>query len=178
MVSKQLKENVWYVIQNDATLSIVPAINSNSSNWKSVDFLNSYCDMGRSSYILIRDLIDSFNGMNILTAALMIHSGKVNSINGRELFKDGMIENNFESRTFQICNILNDFKPYTSNPFSLRFFEAMDKLVDNGKYDHKQMLLKLSESNRRIEDLKSGKTIIIEMESIYNHKMKSRVFIL
>lgn len=177
MVSKQLKENVWYVIQEQADLSIVPAINSNSSNWKKIDFLNSYCDMGKQAYILIRELTEQFHGLQIMSAATMIHSGKIQDTIAKEHFKDGLICKNFEAQTLKVLYMLNDFSLYTQNPFSSRFISVMNQLHNNGKYDHAHMCTKLNESGYKIEELKSDKTIITNMEAIYNHKMKSRLFI-
>lgn len=44
-VSRELKTNVYYVIHSSADLSIVPSINSNSTRWRTADFLNSYLDL-------------------------------------------------------------------------------------------------------------------------------------
>jgi hypothetical protein len=177
MVSKQLKENVWYVIQDEADLSIVPAINSNSSNWSKMDYLNSYCDMGKQPYLLVRDLLDYYPGLNVSAASTMIHAGTMHNQEAKELFKDGLITSDHYDFTLQILNLLVDFKPFTQNPFSSRFVMVMCSLYNNGKYDHGHMIAKLQESKRMIEHVNTPKNIITEMESIYNHKMKSRLFI-
>lgn len=176
-VSKQLKTNVYYVIKEDADLSIVPAINSNSSKWRTADFLASYVDLGKQSYKSLQSFLDTFPKTSISTAAKMFHSGKVNSPEAMEAFKDGVLLTDYQDFTYQIANMLQNFEPFMDNPFSGRMFMVMSLLKDNGKYEHSVMLAKLDQSGKRIEDIGSSKSIIGQMELIYNHHAQKRTII-
>ena len=176
-VSRELKTNVYYVIHKDADLSIVPTINSNHTKWRNVDFLNSYLDLKREAYIELLTFIQAHDGISLSTALKVFHSGTPVSLEALEAFRDGRLSIENKDRAYHLGTLLSAFIPHTDNPFSSRFFNVVISLDGNGKYDHALMLRKLEESGRRIEDVKSTKTIIQDMESIINHRMRERVVI-
>lgn len=176
-VAKQLQTNVYYVIHPDADLSIVPTINSNSSRWKTADFLNSYCDLGKPAYIELLKFIDQYPKTRLPTAAKIFHSGKAANEAAIEAFKDGQLKTDHKELAYELADLLTDFTDHMDNPYSSRMYAVMLQLKDNGKYDHQLMLRKLKESGRRIEKIDSVKTIIEDMESIINHRTRNRITI-
>lgn len=176
-VSRELRTNVYYVIHKEADLSIVPTINSNHTKWRNSDFMNSYIDLKKKAYIELQDFIDAFPGISLATAIKMFHAGTPSAPEAIEAFRDGTLSTKGEEQAYLLGTLLRDFSEYTSNPYSSRFFHVMTQLLSSDKYNHELMLKKLKESGRRIEDVKSVKTIIQEMESIINHRMRDRVLI-
>jgi hypothetical protein len=176
-VSREMKGNVYYVINKEADLSIVPTINSNSSKWRNVDFLNSYMDLKKPAYLALNAFMQEFPGIGLSTAIKIIHAGTMEPSDSVESFRDGLLAENHFQLANKIAIHLEDFKPYMDNPFSSRMFKVMLTLLANGKYHHPMMVKKLEESGRRIENLTSPKTIIQDMESIINHRSKHRVII-
>lgn len=178
-VSRELKTNVYYVIHKEADLSIVPSINSNSTRWRTVDYLNSYIDLKKDEYVAVKDFMDKYPRISLPVAIKMLHdgatSGKSEAI---EKFKDGLFEINHAEKTKEVTALLADLDPHTDNPFSARFYEAMLQLVRGKKYDHKHLLSKLVESGRRIDNIQTVKQIIENMESIANHKTRNRITII
>lgn len=178
MVCKQLKENVFYVIQRDADLSIVPIINSNSQNWKKKDYLNSYVDLGKAAYVVVQQLIEEYPGLAIPVACSLVHEGKANGTDSRDAFTDGQLQSKFAGDATALLNMAREFTGYITNPYSRRFLEALELLSKSDKYEQEVMLNKLNESERRIQEIHSVKAIITEMESIYNHRLRNRVYII
>lgn len=176
-VSKQLKQNVYYVIKEDAELSIVPTINSNSTKWKTSDFLASYIDLGKTAYKQLQAFIESFPGTSIPTAAKMLHAGTVAAPKAMEEFRDGLLTTDHLDTAYDLAEMLKDFEPYTDNPYGERMFRVAAALKDNGKYDHALMLKKLEASGKRIDDIGSPKSIINQMELIINHHSQKRIII-
>lgn len=176
-VSKQLKTNVYYVIKEDADLSIVPAINSNSSKWRTADFLVSYADLGKLPYKQLQEFLRSFPKMSIPTGAKMLHAGTVSTNKAMEAFRDGLLTTDHLDDAYDFAEMLKDFEPYMDNPYSERMFKVAAILKDNGKYDHELMLKKLEASGKRIEDIGNPKTIINQMELIINHHSQKRIII-
>ena len=179
-VSQQLKANVYYVIHKAADLSIVPAINSKSSKWKTVDFLNSYLDLKKEQYEILYDFItNKFDRLNLPTAIKILYNGTTN-VGGEamEAFQDGTYQVRYLDEATRICTFLKDFVPHTENPFSTRFIDVAIKLMSSEKYNHSMMLEKLNQSGRRIERIESSKSIIEDMESIINHRLKERITII
>jgi glutaredoxin-related protein len=176
-VSMQLRTNVYYVMHKEATLSIVPTINSNHTKWRNVDFLNSYLDLKKPAYLALQDFINEFHGISLNTAIKMFNSGTPQDGAAIEHFRDGNLSDKHKAYSYSLANTLQTLKPYTDNPFSSRFFLVMMQLQSNGLYDHSQMLRKLEETGMRIESVKTVKTIIQEMEQIINHRAKNRIII-
>ncbi len=176
-VSKQLKQNVYYVIKEDADLSIVPAINSNSSKWRTADFLASYIDLSKVPYKQLQAFMESFPKMSIPTAAKMLHAGTVTNQEAMEAFRDGLLTTDHQDTAYDLAEMLKDFEPHMENPYSERMFRVISQLKDNGKYDHDLMVKKLEASGKRIEDIGNPKSIISQMELIINHHSQKRIII-
>lgn len=177
VVSKELRTNVYYVIHKEADLTIVPAINSNHTKWKNTDFLNSYIDLKKHDYIELREFLDQHPGLSLSTAVKLFHDGTPNGKEGIDAFRDGQFKLNHYDHIVELTEMLTDFIGHMDNPYSSRMYLVMLAIEGNGKYDHGKMIAKLRESGRRIEAIKTTKTIISEMESIINHKMRDRVYI-
>ena len=175
--ARALKVNVYYVIMQ-ADLSIVPSINSKGSRWRTVDFLNSYVDLKKENYVDLQNFIKTYERISLPIAIRLFHTGKSESDkDSMDAFQDGELSNKFRGEAHKYSTILCDFIPFTDNPFSQRMFQTIMQIHGNGKYNHELMIKKLNDSSRRIEDLKSAKTIIQNMESIINYKSKTRIII-
>lgn len=174
-VSRELKENVYYVIQSAADLSVVPAINSNSSNWKTSDYLNSYIDLKKEHYLKLQEFMLEWVHINLATA-INVCTKSDNKI-AKELFRDGEYKCDNLEEAHELSKFLFDFVPFTDNPFSSRFYEVARQMRKSEAYVHDLMIAKLKESGRRIAQVHSVKSIIEEMESIINHRLKNRIYI-
>lgn len=177
VVAKMLGRAVHYIIHDLADLAMVPAINSKATKWRTVDFLNSYVDLKKQDYLELQRFLDNNIRISLPVAIKLLHDGHMKGENTIEDFREGNFVFKHDALADLICVKLKDLEPYTSNPFSARFVNVMLQLHNNGKYDHKTMIEKLEQSGRMIENIDSVKTIISNMEEIYNHRMKSRVFI-
>lgn len=177
-VSRELKTNVYYVIHKNADLSIVPSINSNSTRWRTIDYLNSYIDLKKPEYIALKAFMDKYPSVSLPVAIRMLHDGRTTGKSDcMEKFKDGLFKVSHADRSEEITELLMDLAPHTENAFSSRFYGAMLQLNGNGKYNHEHLLSKIAESGRRIDVIHTEKAIIENMESIANHKSKHRIII-
>lgn len=177
-VSKKLKQKVYYTIMLEANLSTVPLINSKSSKWRSIDFLNSYVDLKKESYGDLKVFLSKYPKINLPVAISLYHKGRAESDKEViELFQTGDLKNTHRDTAYKFAYLLKELEPYMLNPFSRRMFIAITSVYENGKYDHDLMLRKLKESGRRIENIDSTKSILEEMESIINYKSRERIHI-
>lgn len=178
MAARKLKTNVFYMIKKDATLEVVPAINSKGSKWRTVDFMNSYVDLGRNEYLTLKLFMEKFPRMSLPVAIKLLHFADIKSSEAIEIFKDGLFKANHVQKAQEVARRLEDFAPYTENPFSGRFVQVMLRLKESELYDHEAMKEKLTQAGKRIENIETEKSIISNLEEIANHRMKSRVFII
>jgi len=176
-VAKKLKRPVYYVQVPNMGVREIAKINSNSSNWKVRDYLNSYIDMGIESYQKIQDLNEKY-GMTPLNLAALIHMGTLNAKGTRETFIDGDVRMICYDQAVTILKILEQFKPHTKQPYSRRFCTAIERLLKSKLYDHQLMIKKLQLSGQQIDRLDSTKTIIAQMEEIVNFKAQKQIRLL
>lgn len=168
-VSKQLKRPVFYVVVEDFGIKGVTKINSNSSNWKVKDYLNSFIDMKFEAYMKIYELMNDHKATPLLIAALL-HSGSPYMKQQKATFNDGLIELNHLDYTEKLLKGCKDFAWYTKNPYSRSFVEAVQKIIKSKNYDHVEMMKKLKMSGHKIDRLENKKTIGRQIEEIYNFK--------
>jgi glutaredoxin-related protein len=178
MAARKLKTNVHYMIKKDATLEVVPAINSKGSKWRTVDFMNSYVDLGKKEYLKLRDFMEEFPRISLPVAIKVLHDGNTKGSEAVDLFREGAFVVSFEERAREVAQKLQDFEPYTDNPFSARFVNVMLRLIESELYDHEAMKEKLAQAGKRIENIDSEKSIISNLEEIANHRLKTRIFII
>lgn len=175
-VAKELGRPVHYVVVDKMDLAQVAKINSNSSSWRVKDYLASFIDMGKAPYAKIFELTENYGGTS-LTIASLLTTMRVKTTNMRELFCQGEVTTKHLDFTI---NLLNQAKRYTGhivNPYSNSFLDALIKLNAGGLFNDDEMLRKLEQTTRQIDNLTSAKTIIQNMEEIMNINAKKRVII-
>jgi hypothetical protein len=178
MAARKLKTNVHYMIKKDATLEAVPAINSKGSKWRTVDFMNSYVDLARGEYLTLKLFREKFPRMSLPVAIRLLHDGNTKGSEAIDVFKEGLFKASHVQKAQEVARRLQDFEPYTDNPFSARFVNVMLRLIESELYDHEAMKEKLAQAGKRIENIDSEKSIISNLEEIANHRLKTRIFII
>jgi hypothetical protein len=173
----QLKQPVFFIIEDEIALRSIAKINSNSSNWRIKDYLNSYTDLGLTAYLKVQELHNEFPMSPIVIASLLMY-GDSRGNNIQDKFKDGLVEVIFEDEARELLEVLNDFLDHTIRPFSNRFTQAIERLRRGGKYDHALMISKMKQSGLKIDRIDSAKSIIAQMEEIINYRMKDRIRII
>jgi len=176
-VCMQLKQPVFFIIEDEIALRSIAKINSNSSNWRIKDYLNSYTDLGLTAYLKVQELHNEFPMSPIVIASLLMY-GDSRGNNIQDKFKDGLVEVIFEDEARELLEVLNDFLDHTIRPFSNRFTQAIERLRRGGKYDHALMISKMKQSGLKIDRIDSAKSIIAQMEEIINYRMKDRIRII
>jgi len=176
-VAKKLKRPIFYVKIEDIGLSGVAKINSNSSNWKVKDYLNSYSDLKKEPYLFVQKTIAQYKITPVILSHLIHHKGVKHDVNIKELFIDGLIELNHQIWTEEFLKRLSKYENYIKSPYSRRSVEAFIRLENKGKFDHEHMVGKFKMAKQKIESFSSAKDLIMQMETIANFKAKERVMI-
>ena len=70
---------IEFVIQKGAGIEQVVSLNTNTKNWGSMDYINCYADMGKSSYVTLRMLCDRYlnRGTSITLQIILAVMGMV-----------------------------------------------------------------------------------------------------
>ena len=177
-VSMQLKRPVFFIIADQVELLQVATLNSNSSNWKISDFLNSFCDLKKPPYIKVKELCDKYN-CNPGVAAGLLHFGAITDAGhdiGR-IFKAGNIELNHEEYAHIIIEMCLDYIDLCANPLTRAFVSAICVLEASDKYSHNKITEKAKKTESIIESYTSYKSVLSRIEEIANIKAKKRVIL-
>lgn len=175
MVSKKTGNPVFFVIRDKMDIKQVAKLNSNTSNWKMVDYLNSFASIGIESYLELEQLQKQWPvSLNVMAA--MLHLNVPVGSKVKEKFINGELEINYFGETIATIKLAKTFIPFIDNPFSSRFLTVCQRLRSLDDYDHELMIKKLKASGLRIDRLASPKTILLQMEEIINFRnSKTRI---
>lgn len=176
-VSKQLGRPVFYIMTDKIDIRGVARINSNSSNWKTLDFLNSFCDQGKLPYLKVRELCEEYGCRPNVPAALIHNGSMADSGSIAQVFKDGELQIRHYDHAKKILDLCSSFKSYCDNPFTRSIVSAVDQIHDNGMYDHNLMLSQLKNSGQRLPNVPDKKTMLQHMETIINWHKSKRIVI-
>ena len=90
---KQLQFPVEYIVQEGIGIKECVAMNVHQTNWKIIDYINSYANRGVRDYIYIVDLMEKFNINNVSVIAVAIKG--VGAFQHDEI-KNGTLEITYE----------------------------------------------------------------------------------
>lgn len=155
----------------------IHTLNTNGSNWKKVDYLRGYVDMGLRPYIMLNQFREMFPEFGIevcisLSGTARYSAKGTASIktfeNGEFIFKD------YENAV-KVGKMLMDFKPYY-NGFNRRVFvTAFISIAKNKNYNHDEMLTRLNRIPNQITDQTNTDKVKLQFEDIYNYHRKSKI---
>jgi len=168
---------IAYMIINNLGLDDVQLLNTNTSNWKLNDYLASYIDLGKKSYIDYKAFMEKYNFLHEQNFTLL-NNGKYNGALN-ENFKDGKLEIsanqlNWGSRSAsKVLDMGHFFMSEQKDKSKNRWFViACCKAFKNKQYSHEQMLHKLKIWKGGITHQASIQDYSRKLEEIYFYKTK------
>ncbi|MES2395846.1 MAG: ParB N-terminal domain-containing protein [Bacteroidota bacterium] len=176
----KLNHEVFYVITKSSSgLVDIADLNSNTDKWANKDFIACFCDTGKQDYIKLREFLDKY-GFPLSTSLQLLSSGPAASNGG------GKVIEQFRNGTFRITNYdfakgvaekVIDYKSFSESSKSGHFVLAIAKLIGSDKYNHAQVINKLSKHNLVVEARRTTKDYILHLEELFNYKNQKRITI-
>lgn len=185
--AKDLGLPIRYFICNDYGLAQVQMLNANTSNWKKVDYLNAYCDLGKEQYLLFRDFMAmyptfSFSACEALLTGMLTPHRKTSKNIGT---KTGSYRvKGFEAGEFIVtdyyaacdaANKLLDIKPLFKDYHRFVFILTMVDIFKNPNYEHQRMLQKLKANPNMLQVGTNVTQTKLLIEEIYNYRSQDKV---
>lgn len=190
-VLKKLGLPVYYVIIPGYGINEVQLFNTNSSNWRKVDYLHTYCELGYPVYLQFRDFMEEFAEFKFQSAEMILSQKTINrtSFTSKELVtetntKGAVHFRTFEDGDFVIPDIdwsrdcatkILQLKPYYIGFNRKSFIATMIQLLRNDNYDHNEFIAKLSWQPTALVDCTKVTHYRALIEEIYNYKRRSKV---
>jgi len=187
--AKRLGLHVDYIVVNDYGLEEVQILNSNTSNWKAIDYLDGYCNLGYKDYIIFREFMAKYSDFTIKPCEVLLTNRMIDSSKEKQ-FKDDsgkkrtLRHNDFINGKLKIDDLkkaedmaekLMMMKPYFSSYHQILFVRAMLTLFRNPNYNHAQMLSKLAQQPTVLQQCATVRQYQILLEDIYNYRSREKV---
>lgn len=168
---KQLNKEVYYIVQEGLNLKDCQKMNSISSPWKKMDYVNAYAQQGYEDYRILRDFMEQYKFMSLSVCEALLH-GTTSTGGGRSgKFKEGGFKVRDLDKAHLIARRMLDFKDY--KPFGRTLFNtALIFIISNENYDHKTMLRKLK-TGKGDEELRvktNKEDYIKSLSAVYNYR--------
>lgn len=188
--AKQLELPVNFIICNDYGLQEVQLLNSNTSNWKKVDYLNAFCDLGYPEYLKFKIFMDSYPDFGI-AASEAILTGLLSGTKSGSVSKDiatnasgSMAVKYFENGDleipdFKLSKILAQkilqIQPFYDGFNRASFVRAMLGVLRNENYDHDVFINRLKMQPNALYHCSNVGQYKQLIEDIFNYRSRSKV---
>lgn len=172
-VCKELKLPIYYIKNGNIKIQGIAKINSNTSTWKTADFINCFDKLGNQHYKHLKRYLNNYPiPASSAIPVLMNGNAKRHAGNIMQTFKDGDFKVNYKVFADEIGAMVDDFKPYIQR-VTTPFIDCLCRLNRSTQYDHEVMMAKLKKRGTEIPQQEKVKSWISELEKAYNfHNQK------
>lgn len=175
LAQKELNLPIHYIVVQGYSIDEVHILNTNSSNWKKLDYLDGYVDMGLRPYIQFKEFKQQFPEFGIKSLlAMVMYKDKING-RSQQYFQKGELQIPDIAHSRVIADRVLDFKPFFDRFAGPSFVGAVIHLVKNKYYDHDKMLARLSRRPNQITPQTNSTNYLSQLEEIYNYNSRQKV---
>lgn len=191
-VCKKLELPIHYIIIEGYGLDEVQILNTNSSNWKKIDYLSAYCDLKYPEYLKFRRFMQTYPDFGFQACEMLLSHKTINrkqisdkesstSTNPKGLvfmrtFEEGefyCVDYDFSCGMAEKILKLKQFNPGVINRKT--FVSAVLQLVRNEDFDFDELLSKLTQQPTALVECINVSQYKSLIEDIYNWKRKNKV---
>lgn len=171
-VIKELKLPLHYIKRNGYGLPHVHTYNVNTKNWKSTDYLESYCKLGYKDYLIFKDFIDKHD-INIQIAMYLLSGADsgdmVKTFNSGQFKTKNLKEAEITMDKLHLCGAY--FPQY-----KMRWFVyAMARLFKKTQFEFTEFLQKLKTQPTALQVCNDVNQYILLIEEIYNYRRRDKI---
>lgn len=169
---KKLSLPIYYIIVEGANLTDITLLNTVTRRWDSMDFVNSYAEIGVKDYQILKEFSERTTIAPAISVNLLMGKvGKDRSGELRRAFKTGEFVVLYKEWAEDFVNKLFDIKPFMEGNFSWKSRLFIETMI--GFYlqaDHEKLMEKLKMYPDKIYVRANILGYLRELEDIYNYK--------
>ena len=169
-VSKELKLPVRYIVCEGYGLPQVQRLNQNSKDWRTIDFVSGYAELGNKEFDYLLNFYKS--SKLTLTTCVTLLSNSGSSTNE---IRNGVWKAKHKNRAIAIQEWINNIKPYYDGVERRSFVLALMHLYKNQDFNFMQLMTKLNIQRTALVNCVDTDAYITLLESIYNYKSRNKV---
>jgi len=182
-----------YIIAQGYGLKEVQILNTNSSNWGSMDYLNAYCDMGLKPYLRFRKFLQDWPDFSFNSAYAIVTQSRNSSLGTsstvksvrsetnkkgnvlKNIFKEGGLVNAPDFMIEESAKKISDYKKFYPNFHRQSFVISLIGIFQLEHYDHDKMMAKLKLQPAALVDCTNARQYRKLLTDIYNYKNQNKV---
>jgi hypothetical protein len=176
--SKETGVPVHFLIIPGYHLKEVQIYNTNQKEWKKLDFLKMYCDMGIEAYKKFNEFMEDFPEFGIMVSERILtqlrSNGRSGNIGGHKAslrdFEEGKLTIPDLEKSYDIGLKIMDFKPFYNGFNRGTVVSTMLAIFENKNYNHKEMIKKLEVNSGLIKDCPNVEAYKLMIENAYNYR--------
>lgn len=181
---------VHFIICNNLGLQEVQMLNSNMSNWKREDYLNSYCNMGLEPYLQFRDFMNDYPEFGIAASEALLtqrlsggswsRTDKEHSTNNSgsiaiKYFENGDLYIPDLSLSKKQAEMILQVKTFYEGFNRATFVRAMIGLFRNPNFDFSTFIKRLEMQPTALVHCSNVGQYKELIEEIYNYRSRNKV---
>lgn len=169
-VSKELGLLVRYIVCEGYGLEEVQRLNQNSKDWKMIDFIEGYAQLGNKDYQYLHTFYGN-TGLSVSNCVTLLS----NSGTATNDIRNGVWTAKHKRRATTIFEWLEIIKQYYKGYKRSSFVAALMHLYKNEEFNFSQLVSKISLQPMALVDCVKTEDYITLLESIYNYKSRNKV---
>ncbi|HYG38507.1 MAG TPA: ParB N-terminal domain-containing protein [Cytophagales bacterium] len=169
---------IYFIVVPGYSLKEVQIYNTNQKEWKKIDFLKMYCDMGLDPYQKFKEFMNDFPDFGIMVTERILTQLRSNGRTGKvgdqkaslRDFEEGNLHVPDLEKSYDIALKLMDFKPYYPGYNRGTFVSCMLGIFEHKNYNHKEMIKKVELNPKALVDCTNVEAYKLLIENIYNYR--------
>jgi hypothetical protein len=170
--AKRLGVDIWYTVVEGGELGDVQRVNTYTRPWKSIEYLRSYVELGKETYIKIEELLKTYD---VALDTLFVFATGDSDLDMYDKFRDGVLTLNDEhfKQVEELLQVKDQLQPFfiDSGHKSRVFARVIKKLHREGLID--RLLEKTIASSPRFRRAGNVKEYLRMFEDVMNYNQKT-----
>ena len=170
--AEELNLPIYYQIIDGATIGDVQRLNTNTKDWKGVDYLNMFCEIEFQDYLILKHFMEEYKFSLETTMSLLLNTHRIERPQNND-FKNG----NFKIKDLTLAKKNADkilqIKPYYKGWARRSFARALLGLFKLKEYNHSVFIKKLKYCSHMLQHKLNTSAYLATIEEIYNFNSKT-----
>tara|TARA_Y100001973_G_scaffold19151_1_gene28232 strand:- start:329 stop:1069 length:741 start_codon:yes stop_codon:yes gene_type:complete len=171
---KELMLPVYYIVVHGYNLKEVQRLNTNTMNWKLIDYANSYCDLGNLHYRKYKKFKSKYN-LGDYESIAMLQGNTKGSGRNFERFRNGLFMVKYWEKACKEAEQINRISEFYDGYKRRSFVFAMLHLLNNDDFNFNQLLRKIKLKRAELFDCTNTEQYILLLNKIYNYGQSKKV---
>lgn len=177
-VAEALGVSIYYYFDDTHTDIIeIAQENYTTRRWTLYDVLNHYCELGRESYLALRDFMQHHPWITA-SVALAVCDGKQANSHMKGKSKDRFVEGEYEIKDMSFgcafASAVGDFMQHYDFADHKPFQTAVSYLLQHPQYDHERMMRQVEQYGSMVVKSVDKTSYLRQMEALYNHRLHEK----